>query len=130
VATYDGVACSDARGGAVSGPDRSIEVVRLESGREVLVARRAGYDDLIVDNVSSKDRSRVFQVATKSDDGRPFLRTYRIPLSGGPASLDVTDEFLDERETAGGFRARPGRSLLRCRLTASSAHSRSVVGPE
>jgi hypothetical protein len=59
---------------------------------------------------------RHFQVATKSNDGRPFLRSYRIPLRAGDATLEVTDAF-DDIETESGFRARrSGPAQIVCRL--------------
>jgi hypothetical protein len=65
-------------------------------------------------------------VATKSNDGRPFLRSFRVPTRPGDATLEITDAFADV-ETESGFRAQStGPARITCRLSASDREASST----
>lgn len=115
-ARYDRFDCRDVKNTPLQvGPTR-IDVIDQPDGHEVLVEYRRGYDSMVVDNSFVDHESRVFQVSLKSDDGRPYLRQYRIPQSHAPGELAITDDWEHHR-TKSGFIGKFRRTLLRCTLT-------------
>jgi hypothetical protein len=96
--------CRDARGEPSAFGAGVVEVKRLSDGRFVLVETRPDYDSLVVHNSFVRGRERVFQLALKTSGSAPYLREYRLPVSGsGPGRLVIAARHWNSRDTADGF---------------------------
>ena len=96
--------CRDARGEPSSFGAGAVKLLRRPDGRLVILETRSAYDSLVVTNSFVRGQERIFQLALKSAASAPYLREYRVPVSGtGPGRLVIVARQWDSRDTADGF---------------------------
>ncbi|HEX3596810.1 MAG TPA: hypothetical protein VHU80_16990 [Polyangiaceae bacterium] len=117
IALFNVTRCEDANGGRVPEPEARVSMVKMPDSRLVLVERRPGYDSLVVDNGWNEGTMRVFQLALKRSSSRPYVREYRLPVSGsGYGRMVITDRVRTWRDAEHGFRASYVTPSLSCDL--------------
>jgi hypothetical protein len=110
--------CEDANGLRIPEEEARISVLRVGSGRFLLVERRPGYDSFVVTNGWAEADVRVFQLAYKRAASGPYLREYRTPVDVNAfGRLAVVRRVADWGESAAGFHARYAKAELACDLS-------------
>jgi len=104
VGTWGIAGCRDRAGEPFSSIVGVVKMIKRPDGRYVLVDQAPAYDTLLVTNGFIRGESRIFQLAIKSSSSAPYLREYRLPVTGsGPGRFVVVAKDWDSRPSEDAF---------------------------
>lgn len=93
-------ACRDGSG-APAHTAVQLRFVQSTDGRQLLYARRPGYDSVIVQQRRELPDAVLFEFLAKPSSGRELRHVFRFPRGAGPSELTVTDLALCDQAEHG-----------------------------